>query len=67
MKRVLILVAGWGLMFTGAAVMLEASLRWWREAAPGTYAVTLAGFAACVAGVWLRKRALRRGESGPPG
>jgi hypothetical protein len=58
-KPLLRLFAGWLLMFSGAAAMLDASVRWQREAPALVYGLTFAGFAVCVAGWFLRRSALR--------
>ena len=53
-------------MFGGAAAMLDASVRWHRAAAVLVYAQTFVGFAVCLAGVFLRRGALRTGAATRP-
>ena len=53
MKALLRLLAGWLLMFTGAAAMLEASVRWHRESTAFVYGLTFAGFAVSIGGWFL--------------
>ncbi len=52
-------------MFSGAAAMLDASVRWQREAPALVYGLTFAGFAVCLAGGWLRRAALRPAVAPP--
>ena len=50
---------------SGAAAMLDASVRWHREAPALVYGLTFAGFAVCLAGGWLRRAALRPAVAPP--
>ena len=59
------LMAGWGLMAGGAAVMLEAGLptEAWPRSPSFLTVQGLVGFALLAAGMWLRRCALRPPDS----